>query len=65
MKKYLYASYACSCVNQHLLTPGQHCELCGGMVAMPGHDEQQEPRYSAAYFESLEDQLSLQGYAAA
>jgi hypothetical protein len=65
MKKFLYATQLCSCINQHLLTPGQHCELCGGMVPMPGQEEHQEPTYTAAYFEALEDQLCQQGYAAA
>lgn len=65
MKKYLFSFHLCSCVNQYLLTPGQHCELCGGMVPVPGQEEQLELSYTAAYFEALEDQLSQQGYAAA
>lgn len=64
MNKYRISTYPCSCVNQHLITPGQHCELCGGMVPMPGQEDPADQRYTAAYFEALEDQLSQQGYVA-
>ena len=55
----------CTCDNQILLTPGCTCETCMGIV--PERTEASESPweiYSAAYFESLEDELLNQDLAA-
>lgn len=64
MKHFVYqpapATLVCNCTNQHLLLPGETCDLCMGMVvdaqsldALPER-KQAEDLFDESYFEALE-----------
>ena len=57
-------SVICSCSNQALLSPGQQCEICMGMVEGPQKTSEEGSFFEVDYFEALEEQLSKEDLAA-
>ena len=57
-------STVCSCSNQSLLSPGQQCEICMGMVEGPKSTSETDSLFEVDYFEALEEQLSKEDLAA-
>lgn len=59
-----YAEALCQCPNQHLLTPGLTCEVCGCLTPEGEAQDERGTYFDADFFEALDAWLEMADHAA-
>lgn len=62
--QYKYSEAICNCTNQHLLTPGNRCENCGGITPEKAAVPQATSAYDEDFFEALDAWMEMMECAA-